>query len=157
MLQLAVSLQLFLEEITLQQAAKRNFAIYTVAIIGCVCFTIAYAYCFISESVANSSIFVLFIATYAILTVIYIAAIITLFSKLKKLPIAMESVARSVNLQFGVFLVSYLTRLTFYSVALVFCDEYTGSLVLILLPIIVDILPLGVVLYAHHRSYGPVR
>ena len=57
-------------------------------------------------------------------------------------------------MQFVVFLASYITRLVYYSAGLAVTDEYTGAVLLNLLPIIVDILPITVVLLAHHRSYG---
>ena len=84
--QLGVSLQVYLDQISLEQAKLRNVTCYIAASALTVVYCIVYANVFLNRRDTQRDMFKLFVVTYAYLSIMYAFVICYLFKKLSKLP-----------------------------------------------------------------------
>ena len=104
--------------------------------------------------------FILATTYFAFLSVLYFITIALLNFKMKKLLEDFKPEINSINCQFIVFLLAYITRLVFYFMQYFdhkFTDNFKGALLESLMDSICNVFPILFSLYAHHLVFRTVR
>ena len=155
--QLTLSLQVIQLEIGYGQLKLRSFVVRACSVSAALIYAITCTY--IDLELTKIQEYWLWISYFSLLSVTYIITIIKLNNKMLKLPGDFEPEIKSINCQFAVFLVSYVTRLAWFIAQIATNDRFStfgGCLFLSGMQLVWNILPVFFSIYSHHQVFRKV-